>query len=98
MREIVTGHVVAPTAGALSFRVSAPIRAGGGSEAVLRWRTPLTVVVTGILIALGFYPADAQVLSGHVSQSERQTLIEFFAATGGERWIKRDGWDTSAPV
>jgi len=33
-----------------------------------------------------------------VSAVERQVLIEFFAATGGQRWTNRDGWDTSTPV
>jgi hypothetical protein len=32
--------------------------------------------------------------SGEVSPIERQTLIEFFAATGGTRWINHKGWGT----
>jgi hypothetical protein len=33
-----------------------------------------------------------------VSPPERQVLLELFAATGGERWTKRDGWGSPAPV
>jgi hypothetical protein len=42
--------------------------------------------------------AYVQQPSGNVSEVERQTLIEFFAATGGQRWTKHDGWGTTAPV
>lgn len=42
--------------------------------------------------------AGAQQPAGNVSPVERQTLIEFFAATGGQRWTHRDGWGTSTPA
>jgi hypothetical protein len=33
-----------------------------------------------------------------VSAVERQTLIEFFAATGGTRWTNHEGWGSPTPV
>jgi hypothetical protein len=58
----------------------------------------LWIISAVSLAVLGCAQAGAQQLSGHVSEVERQALMELFAATGGERWTKRDGWGTSAPV
>ena len=58
----------------------------------------LRIIPALIVAVLGFGRAEAQRPIGNVSQAERRALIEFFAATGGERWTKRDGWGTSAPV
>jgi hypothetical protein len=56
-------------------------------------------IVLALGIALACYgDARAQQPSGNVSAVERQTLIEFFAATGGARWTNHDGWGTSTPV
>ena len=54
--------------------------------------------IPALIAALGFLHANVQQPSLNVSPAERQVLMEFFAATGGERWTKRDGWGTSTPV
>jgi len=33
-----------------------------------------------------------------VPAQEREILLKFFSATGGERWTRHDGWDTSQAV
>lgn len=56
-------------------------------------------IIPALIVAVVCYGhAHAQQPSGNVSPAERQILIEFFAATGGERWKNRDGWGTSTPV
>lgn len=55
-------------------------------------------IIPVLVVALACGHAHAQQPSGNVSAVERQTLIEFFAATGGQRWTKQDGWGTSTPV
>lgn len=40
-------------------------------------------------------PAQAR---GDVAAPERQLLMEFFAATGGNRWTDHDGWGTARPA
>jgi hypothetical protein len=63
-----------------------------------RMNGTLRIIVALIVGLLAYSHADAQPTLGAVSDAERQVLMEFFAATGGERWTKRDGWGTSAPV
>jgi hypothetical protein len=58
----------------------------------MRFIPPLLVAVLGCSHALAQQP------SGHVSPVERRALVGFFAATGGERWTRRDGWGTAMPV
>jgi len=60
----------------------------------------LTIAVLGYAAPTGdrVNRRQGQKPSGNVPSAERQLLMEFFAATGGERWTKRDGWGTSAPV
>lgn len=56
------------------------------------------IIAALTLAALGYVHAGAQQPSVNVPQAERQVLMEFFSATGGERWTKRDGWGTSTPT
>ena len=58
----------------------------------------LTIVLVLVIGLVCYGDAYAQQPSGDVSAIERQTLIEFFAATGGERWKNHDGWGTTTPV
>jgi hypothetical protein len=51
-----------------------------------------------IITILGHSGTPAQPRSADVSPRERQVLLEFFAATGGERWTKHDGWGSPSPV
>ena len=51
-----------------------------------------------IAAANGNGPARAQQVSTAVSDDERQILMEFFIATGGERWTNHDGWGSSRSV
>jgi hypothetical protein len=57
----------------------------------------LILIATLIAAAIGFGHHNPRQISGHVPLNERQVLMEFFAATGGERWTKHDGWGTSRP-
>ena len=59
-------------------------------------RPRIIVALVAGLVCYG-HP-HAQQPSGNVSAAERQTLIEFFAATGGTRWTNHAGWGTSTPV
>jgi hypothetical protein len=58
----------------------------------------LTIVLVLVIGLVSNGDAYAQQPSGDVSAIERQTLTEFFAATGGERWTNHDGWGTTTPV
>jgi Leucine rich repeat N-terminal domain len=58
----------------------------------------LKIVPALVVAVLCYGHAQAQQPSENVSAVERQILIEFFAATSGERWTNRDGWATSTPV
>jgi hypothetical protein len=58
----------------------------------------LRIIPALVVAVLCSGQAHAQQPSGNVSPVERQILIEFFAATGGDRWTNRDGWGTSTPV
>ena len=58
----------------------------------------LKIVFALVIGSICYGHARAQQPSGNVSAVERQTLIEFFAATGGTRWTNHDGWGTSTPV
>ena len=53
---------------------------------------PIAVAVTTLAQSAAQRPAPA------VPADERRVLMEFFAATGGERWTNTDGWGTSSPV
>jgi hypothetical protein len=57
-----------------------------------------TLIPVLVAAVLGYGSAQARQPPADVSPVERQTLAEFFAATGGERWTNRDGWGTSTPV
>ena len=58
----------------------------------------LTIVLVLVIGLVCYGDAYAQQPSGDVSAIERQTLTEFFAATGGERWKNHDGWGTTTPI
>jgi hypothetical protein len=58
----------------------------------------LKIVLSAILAILVHGHATAQTAPGDVAPAERRILMDFFAATGGSRWTKRDGWGTSTPV
>jgi len=59
-------------------------------------RLKIVLALVAGLVCYGH--SHAQQSSGNVSAAERQTLTEFFAATGGARWTNHDGWGTSTPV
>jgi hypothetical protein len=58
----------------------------------MRIALALVVAVSGVA---GIRAQEAQ---ADVAPTERRVLVELFAATGGERWTAREGWNTSAPV
>ena len=58
----------------------------------------MTIVLVLVIGLVCNGDAYVQQPSGDVSPIERQTLTEFFAATGGERWTNHDGWGTTTPV
>ncbi len=48
----------------------------------------LTTVVLNIVLAVGFVlPAGAQ-----VSDLDREILVDFYLAAGGDEWVRNDGW------
>jgi Leucine Rich Repeat (LRR) protein len=51
-----------------------------------------------ILAVLGYGHTTFQQRSANASPAERQVLMQFFDATGGDRWTKKDGWGTATPV
>jgi len=58
----------------------------------------IAVLAALLITVLARGNARAQEVSAKVSPREQQVLLELFAATGGERWTKHDGWGTSSPV
>jgi hypothetical protein len=58
----------------------------------------IVLIVFSVVVSLAPRAVSMPQPTSDVPPAERQILMEFFAATGGEQWTKRGGWGTSTPV